>query len=125
MREQGWGRIVTMGSNSGILAPVGYAPYTASNEAIRALTRSAAREWGQYGIVVNCVCPVSITHRAPPADDPARMASYRRTFSDQPIARDGDAEHDIAPLVAFLLSDDCRYITGQTVMADGGALMRA
>jgi NAD(P)-dependent dehydrogenase (short-subunit alcohol dehydrogenase family) len=125
MREQRWGRIVTMGSNSGILAPVGYAPYAASNEAIRALTRAAAREWGQFGIVVNCVCPVSITHRAPPDDDPARVASYNRTFQDQPIARDGDAIDDIGPVVAFLLSDGCRYMTGQTLMADGGALMRA
>jgi 2-hydroxycyclohexanecarboxyl-CoA dehydrogenase len=125
MRDRGWGRIVTMASSSGILGPVGYAPYSASNEAIRSLTRSAAREWGPYGIVVNCVCPVSIAHRAPPDDDPARVASFRRTFEDQPIARDGDAEHDIGPLVAFLLSDACRYVTGQTVMADGGALMRA
>ena len=124
MRDRGWGRIVTMGSNSGITAPVGYAPYAASHEAIRALTRAAAREWGRYGIVVNCLCPVSIGHRAPPADDPARQASFARTFADQPIARDGDAEHDIGPVVAFLLSDACRYVTGQTVMADGGALMR-
>ena len=124
MRDQGWGRIVTMGSSSGMLGPVGYAPYAASNEAIRALTRSAAREWGNYGIVVNCVCPVSIGHRAPPDDDPARAASFKATFEGQPIARDGDAEHDIGPVVAFLLSDACRYVTGQTVMADGGALMR-
>ncbi|MGP0031789.1 MAG: SDR family NAD(P)-dependent oxidoreductase [Acidimicrobiales bacterium] len=125
MREQGWGRIVTMGSNSGILGPVGYAPYSASNEAIRSLTRSAAREWGQHGIVVNCLCPVSIAHRAPPDDDPVRQASFNRTFADQPIPRDGDAEHDIGPVVGFLLSEACRYVTGQTFMADGGALMRA
>ncbi len=125
MQVQGWGRIVTMGSNSGILGPVGYAPYSASNEAIRSLTRSAAREWGKDGIVVNCVCPVSIAHRAPPDGDPARLASFNRTFADQPIARDGDAELDIGPVVAFLLSDACRYVTGQTFMADGGALMRA
>jgi len=124
MRDRGWGRIVTMGSSSGMLAPVGYAPYSASNEAIRALTRSAAREWGPFGITVNCVCPVSIGHRAPPDDDPARMASFNRTFQDQPIARDGDADTDIGPVVAFLLSEDSRYVTGQTLMADGGALMR-
>jgi NAD(P)-dependent dehydrogenase (short-subunit alcohol dehydrogenase family) len=124
MREQGWGRIVTMGSNAGMLGPVGYAPYSASNEAIRSLTRSAAREWGQYGIVVNCVCPVSASHRAPPDDDPARRAIFEATFKDQPIPRDGDAVRDIGPVVSFLLSDDCRYVTGQTIMADGGALMR-
>jgi NAD(P)-dependent dehydrogenase (short-subunit alcohol dehydrogenase family) len=73
---------------------------------------------------VNCLCPVSIGHRAPPDDDPARVASFNRTFQDQPIARDGDAEKDIGPVVSFLLSDACRYVTGQTFMADGGALMR-
>ena len=123
MRDQGWGRIVTMGSNSGFTTPAGYAPYSASNEAIRSLTRTAAREWGPFGVVVNCVCPVSIGHHAPPDDDPLRAASHRRTFENQPISRDGDAERDVGPLVAFLLSDACRYITGQTVMADGGAFM--
>jgi NAD(P)-dependent dehydrogenase (short-subunit alcohol dehydrogenase family) len=124
MREQGWGRIVTMGSHAGLLGAVGYAPYASSKEAIRALTRAAAREWGQYGIVVNCICPVSIGHRAPPGDDPARVAAFEATFADQPIARDGDAEHDIAPVVSFLLSDASRYVTGQTFMVDGGAFMR-
>ena len=113
-----------MGSNAGFTGAVGYAPYSSSKEAVRSLTRSAAREWGQYGIVVNCVCPVSIAHRTPPGDDPARAAVYAATFADQPIARDGDAIHDIGPIVGFLLSDDCRYLTGQTFMADGGALMR-
>jgi NAD(P)-dependent dehydrogenase (short-subunit alcohol dehydrogenase family) len=124
MREQGWGRIVTMGSHAGLLGAVGYAPYAASKEAIRALTRAAAREWGRYGIVVNCICPVSIAHRAPPGDDPARLAAYQATFAEQPIARDGSAEDDIAPVVSFLLSDASRYVTGQTFMVDGGALMR-
>ena len=76
------------------------------------------------GIVVNCICPVSIAHRAPPGDDPARVAVYEATFANQPIARDGDAEDDIAPVVSFLLSDACRYVTGETFMVDGGAFMR-
>jgi NAD(P)-dependent dehydrogenase (short-subunit alcohol dehydrogenase family) len=124
MRERGWGRIVTLGSHAGLLGAVGYAPYASAKEAIRALTRAAAREWGQFGIVVNCICPVSIAHRAPPGDDPARVAVYQATFADQPIARDGDAEDDIAPVVSFLLSDASRYVTGQTFMVDGGAFMR-
>jgi len=124
MRDQRWGRIVTMGSHAGLLGAVGYAPYASAKEAIRALTRAAAREWGQYGITVNCVCPVSIAHRAPPGDDPARVAVFESTFADQPIARDGDAEDDIAPVVAFLLSDASRYVTGQTLMVDGGSYMR-
>jgi NAD(P)-dependent dehydrogenase (short-subunit alcohol dehydrogenase family) len=124
MRAQGWGRIVTMGSNAALTGASGYGPYSASKEAIRSLTRTAAREWGQYGIVVNCVCPVSVAHRMPPGDDPDRAAVYAATFASQPIARDGDAVEDIGPIVAFLLSDACRYLTGQTLMADGGALLR-
>lgn len=123
MKAQGWGRIVTFGSNAGLTGGAGYGPYSSSKEAIRGLTRVAAREWGPDGIVVNCVCPVSAGHRAPPADDPDRLALWERTYANQPIARDGSAEDDIAPIVAFLLSDACRYMTGQTVMADGGALM--
>ena len=124
MRDQGWGRIVTMGSHAGLQGAIGYAPYASAKEAVRALTRAAAREWGQYGIIVNCICPVSIAHRAPPADDPARVAVYKATFQDMPLGRDGDAEHDIAPVVSFLLSDACRYVTGETLMVDGGAFMR-
>jgi NAD(P)-dependent dehydrogenase (short-subunit alcohol dehydrogenase family) len=123
MRDAGFGRIVTMGSNGGLLGAAGYGPYASSKEAIRGLTRVAAREWGPLGIVVNCVCPVSAGHRAPPADDPERAAIWAATYANQPIARDGDARDDIAPIVAFLLSDACRYMTGQTLMADGGAIM--
>jgi NAD(P)-dependent dehydrogenase (short-subunit alcohol dehydrogenase family) len=124
MRDQGRGRIVTMGSNAALLGAVGYAPYASSKEAIRALTRSAAREWGTFGITVNCLCPVSAAHRAPPADeDPERARMFAETYANQPIPRDGDAEDDIGPVVQFLLSDASRYMTGQTLMADGGAIM--
>ena len=46
-------------------------------------------------------------------------------YENNPIGRDGDAELDIAPVVAFLLSDASQYVTGQTVMADGGGVLRA
>lgn len=126
MREQGWGRIVTMGSNAALLGAAGYGPYAAAKEAIRALTRVAAREWGRYGILVNCVCPVSVAHRMPTSDtdDPARRAMFEATFKDIPLGRDGVVEDDIGPAVAFLLSDACSYMTGETLMLDGGALMR-
>jgi NAD(P)-dependent dehydrogenase (short-subunit alcohol dehydrogenase family) len=123
MKAQGRGRIVTFGSNAGLTGGAGYGPYSASKEAIRGLTRVAAREWGADGITVNCVCPVSAGHRAPPDDDPQRKALWERTYANQPIARDGDAEDDIAPIVTFLLSEASRYMTGQTLMADGGAVM--
>jgi NAD(P)-dependent dehydrogenase (short-subunit alcohol dehydrogenase family) len=126
MRDLGRGRIVTMGSNAAINGAAGYGPYVSAKEAIRGLTRTAAREWGAEGITVNCVCPVSVAHRAPASaeEDPVRAAVFAETFRNQPIPRDGDAVADIGPIVAFLLSDASQYMTGQTLMADGGAIMR-
>lgn len=125
LRERGWGRIVTTGTALGITGGAGYAPYASSNEAIRGLTRTAAKEWGRHGILVNCVCPASAAHRMPPDDDGERAAVFAAMYADHPLGRDGDAEHDIAPAVAFLLSEASSYITGQTLMIDGGGIMRA
>ena len=124
MKEAGRGRIVTMGSAMGLTGGAGYGPYSASKEAVRSLTRTAAREWGRYGVLVNCVCPASVGHRLPPADPP-RQASFAAMYADHPLGRDGDLEADIAPAVAFLLSDAAAYVTGQTLMVDGGGMMRA
>ena len=125
MRDRGWGRIVTMGSAVGITGGAGYGPYSSSNEAIRGLTRTAAKEWGRHGILVNCVCPASVAHRMPPGDDGERASVFAQMYKDHPLGRDGDAEHDIGPAVAFLLSEASSYVTGQTLMVDGGGILRA
>ncbi len=124
MKAQGGGRIVNFGSVMGVRGSPGYAPYGASKEAIRSLTRIAAQEWGRHGIIVNCVCPASSAHRLPPADA-MRKAGFDAMYADHPLGHDGDAEEDIAPVVSFLLSDECRYLTGETLMVDGGGYMRA
>ena len=63
-------------------------------------------------------------HRVPPSDeDPVRAKMFAETYASQPIPRDGDAVDDIGPVVQFLISDASRYMTGQTLMADGGAIM--
>jgi len=126
MKQRGRGRIVTLGSAMGVTGAPGYGPYSAAKEGIRSLTRTAAREWGEFGITVNCVCPASVAHRMPVTDDGgARAAAFAEMFEDHPLGRDGDPETDIAPVVAFLLSDASQYVTGQTLMVDGGGVMRA
>ncbi len=124
MRNQSWGRIVNFASANGLRGAAGYGAYNASKEEIRALTRTAAREWGTDGIVVNCVCPASVAHRLPPMDE-HRRAAFAAGMADHPMGRDGDPEADIAPVVLFLLSDATRYMTGQTLMVDGGAMLHA
>ncbi|WP_239025881.1 SDR family NAD(P)-dependent oxidoreductase [Sphingomonas paeninsulae] len=120
MKARGWGRIVNIGSLNGVNAHIGSAEYNVCKEALRALSRTAAREWAGHGITCNIVCPASIS------------AAYRR-FRDanpetaaimaaqNPMGRMGDPDADIAPVVAFLASEGSRYLTGNTLFVDGGA----
>ena len=124
MQQAGWGRIVNFASAAGITGMPGYGAYNASKEAIRALTRTAAREWGRDGIVVNCICPGAASKRGQEAA--ARDTDAHKEFMrDHPIGRQGDPEDDIAPVALFLCSDAARYLTGQTLMVDGGAFLFA
>jgi NAD(P)-dependent dehydrogenase (short-subunit alcohol dehydrogenase family) len=122
MRAQQWGRIVNFASSMGITGGTGFAAYNASKEAIRALTRTAAREWAADGIVVNAIAPASATHHG----EAAKQSEGYRVFVDNcPMHRQGDPELDIGPIAWFLCSDASRYLTGHTFMADGGAFMWA
>ncbi len=124
MKERGWGRIVNFVSAAGIVGMSGYGAYNASKEAIRALTRTAAREWGRDGIVVNAIAPGAASKRG--QDAAARDEDEHRLFrAEHPIGRQGDPEDDIGPVALFLCSDACRYLTGQTLMVDGGAFLHA
>jgi 2-hydroxycyclohexanecarboxyl-CoA dehydrogenase len=122
MREQGWGRIVNFASAMGITGGTGFAAYNASKEAVRALTRTAAREWAADGIVVNCIAPAAADHHG---EAGRQSEGYRIFIESCPMGRQGDPETDIGPLAWFLCSDATRYLTGQTFMADGGAFMWA
>jgi 2-hydroxycyclohexanecarboxyl-CoA dehydrogenase len=125
MRSQGFGRIVNVASANGVRGAAGFGPYNASKEAIRALTRTAAREWGRHGIVVNCYAPAAAGHRNPPDAEDVRRDAWDAMYLHHPIGRDGDPEADIAPAVLFLLSDAARWVNGQTIMLDGGGFMVA
>jgi NAD(P)-dependent dehydrogenase (short-subunit alcohol dehydrogenase family) len=124
MKRAGWGRIVNVGSNAGLIGLKGMGAYGAAKEAVRSLTRTAAREWAVDGIVVNCYCPHSVRHHQGPIE-PGSYRAMARAVSLALIpagdpATAGDPETDLGPTVAFLCSDDCRYLTGQTVTLDGG-----
>src|SRR5262249_14570252 len=100
----------------------GFGIYAATKEAIRGLSRVAAREWGQYGIRVNVLCPAALSPIAVTylAEHPEQAEMYRREIA---LGRFGDPEQDIGPAALFLASDDSRYVTGQTINVDGGQMM--
>jgi NAD(P)-dependent dehydrogenase (short-subunit alcohol dehydrogenase family) len=118
MKAAGWGRIVNVGSGAAMLGMAGFGAYTAVKEAIRGLTRTAAREWAPDGIVANSYCPAAFEER--PTDNEYIKRANSIFWHEHPMGRTGDAEQDIAPVVAFLCSDACRYMTGQNLMIDGG-----
>ena len=114
MKDAGWGRIVNFGSSMGRVGGAGFGAYNASKEAIRGLSRTAAREWAQDGIIVNIIAPAA----APPrAEGSAAFEEFMRTC---PMGRNGDSELDVGPIAHFLCSDACRFVTGHTFMVDGG-----
>ncbi|MDX6287705.1 MAG: hypothetical protein QOG53_3190 [Frankiales bacterium] len=124
MKSTGWGRIVNFASAAGITGMRGYGAYNASKEAIRALTRTAAREWGRDGIIINAIAPGAASKRG--LESAARDTEAHQEFmKDHPIGRQGDPETDIGPVALFLCSDACRFLTGQTFMVDGGAFLWA
>lgn len=121
MKERG-GSIINLGSREGIFGGVGMGVYAANKEAIRGLSRTAAREWGKHRIRVNIICPAALSPAAVTflADHPEQAEMYRKELA---LGYFGDSYEDIAPVAAFLASDQARYITGQTLNADGGQMM--
>lgn len=113
------GAVVNFGSGAAMSGQINQAAYAAAKEAIRGLSRVAANEWAPEGIRVNVVSPLALTPGVE-AWSQSHPDQFEQTVSTIPLARFGDPEADIAPVVAFLLSDDSRYMTGQTLMADGG-----
>jgi NAD(P)-dependent dehydrogenase (short-subunit alcohol dehydrogenase family) len=117
MKAAGWGRIVNFGSSMGRVGGAGFGAYNASKEAIRGLSRTAAREWAADGIVVNVIAPAA----APPRS--VGSEHYEEFMRTCPMGRNGDPELDIGPIALFLCSDACRYLTGHTFMVDGGTFL--
>ncbi len=120
MVKQGGGSVINMGSSYGIRCEPGFLAYAASKEAIRALTRTAAREWGKDQIRVNTILPAALSPKAKWYLEDS--GTYDLELAKVAMGRFG-APEDIAPTAIFLASDESNFVTGQTICVEGGAVM--
>ncbi len=124
MQQQKYGRIVNVASVGGIRGLLNQTPYVASKHAVSGMTKNAALEYGRDGILTNAIAPGAILtpmvaeafREVNPADPKAAEAEYAQR---NPTRRLGQP-HEVAKLVAFLLSDNNGYVSGQTIAIDGG-----
>ena len=113
-----YGRIINIGSVTSVFGYAGLAPYGASRGGIRQLTMSLADDWGKYGITVNCLAPGWFkTAQNQVLYDSKDWVDY--LIDRIPLKRPGEP-HDLDGAVVFLASESSRYITGQTLLVDGG-----
>ena len=118
MIERGYGRIINLGSVTSVAGYAGLGPYGASRGGIRQLTMSLADDWGKYGVTVNCLAPGWF-----------RTAQNKVMYEDTewveylkeriPLKRPGQPD-DLDGAVVFLASEASCYVTGQTLLVDGG-----
>jgi NAD(P)-dependent dehydrogenase (short-subunit alcohol dehydrogenase family) len=118
MTRYGYGRIINIGSVTSVAGYAGLGPYTASRGGIRQLTMSLAADWGRYGVTVNCLAPGWF-----------KTAQNKVMYEDEgwveylveriPLKRPGKPD-DLDGAVVFLASESSRYVTGQTLLVDGG-----
>lgn len=115
------GKIINFASGAGINGDANQASYAAAKEAIRAITRVAANEFGPFGINVNLIAPIA---KSPGLLQWAEEHPeyYQGMLSKIPLRRLGELEEDIGRTAVFLASADSDYITGQTIMVDGGSI---
>ena len=118
MLPRGYGRIINIGSVTSVFGYAGLAPYCASRGGVKQLTMSLADDWGKHGITVNCLAPgwFKTAQNAVLYED-AEWVSY---LEDRiPLKRVGQMP-DLDGAIVFLASDASAYITGQTLLVDGG-----
>tara|TARA_R110001592_G_scaffold88299_1_gene260023 strand:- start:2989 stop:3771 length:783 start_codon:yes stop_codon:yes gene_type:complete len=124
MQKQQFGRIVNVASVGGIRGVLNQMPYVASKHAVSGMTKNAALEHGKDGILTNAIAPGAILtpmvaeafKQVNPEDPKAAETEYAQR---NPTKRLGEP-HEVAKLVAFLLSEDNGYVSGQTIAIDGG-----
>lgn len=124
MQKQKFGRIVNVASVGGIRGVLNQIPYVASKHAVSGMTKNAALEYGKDGILTNAIAPGAIL-------TPMVAEAFKQVNPDNPKAAEAEyaqhnptkrlgQPHEVAKLVAFLLSEDNGYVSGQTIAIDGG-----
>jgi len=124
MQEQKYGRIVNVASVGGIRGVLNQVAYVASKHAVSGMTKNAGLEYGKFGITTNAIAPGAILtpmveeafKQVNPEDPKGAEAAYAQ---HNPTRRLG-LPHEVAKVVAFLLSEDASYVNGQTLAIDGG-----
>lgn len=116
------GSVINFASGAGIRGQVTQGAYAAAKEAIRGISRVAANEWGPFGVNVNIISPLANSPGVQ-AWAKAQPEYYEQVVNKIPLGRFGELEEDIGRVAVFLASEDSRYITGQTLMVDGGSVM--
>jgi gluconate 5-dehydrogenase len=118
MVQHGYGRIINIGSVTSVSGFAGLGPYCASRGGIKQLTMSLADDWGKHGITVNCLAPgwFKTEQNKVLYDDPEWVEYLKDRI---PLKRPGQP-NDLDGAVVFLASESSRYITGQTLLVDGG-----
>jgi 3-oxoacyl-[acyl-carrier protein] reductase len=119
MMTRRWGRIVNITSVVGVTGNAGQSNYTAAKAGLIGMSKSLAQEMAPRGITVNCVAPGFI---ASAMTEVLTDDQKQRILSSIPLGRMGEA-NDIAAAVAYLVSDEAHYVTGQTLHVNGGMAM--
>jgi NAD(P)-dependent dehydrogenase (short-subunit alcohol dehydrogenase family) len=118
MKDRGYGKIINFGSSNGVFGQPGTIGYNCAKEAIRAFTKTAAREWGPYGVRVNVICPALRTDAM--ADSQARYPEAAAAMGMPPVGYWGDPARDGGALATYLASPDGDYVSGNTLFLAGG-----
>lgn len=124
MQKQQFGRIVNVASVGGIRGVLNQMPYVASKHAVSGMTKNAALEYGKDGILTNAIAPGAIL-------TPMVAAAFKQVNPDDPKTAETEyaqrnptkrlgQPHEVAKVVAFLLSEENGYVSGQTIAIDGG-----
>ena len=118
MIPRGYGRIVNIGSVTSVCGYAGLAPYTASRGGVKQLTMSLADDWGKHGVTVNCLAPGWFrTEQNKALYENKEWVKY---LCDRIPAKRPGQPNDLDGAVVFLASESSRYVTGQTLLVDGG-----